>query len=586
MGRSEDLATRLAICVERFRERGAKDEQKAAFRSLLNLVNQVGLYLREDEQGVRMNGDPVNALALGALTHRLALHNVSEIRVPPRAPPAEVFALLQALAESPGPAGDDVASRLETAGATHVRVTVGPPGPETSGERSADGPTDAAGLGTEGLLRGDPMRDIRSSAADVAGVSGFTYDPDPPAAEQALPAVGGARASDLVFGGRPDPGPVRPRAPAAADPIAPQTPVSAGEAPGPAPPPDRSANVAPTEGDRPRLTPTIPPTRANLLAALEREPAGPQVGDVLAAIGQIVADAARAHEFEVALDILAKLIDLEQRVPESARRQYGIAFRRMFAKGLLVGLGELLGTPGQQAAASIVLQRAGPDGVEVMLDRLVTVQGMAERRALFDALRHLREGRTQLIPMLSDPKWFVVRNVAELIGELGVEEAVPGLAQLLNHADERVRKAAALALAKIGTRAASEPLRRALRDPSPEVRVQVAMGVGGPRAQGLAMPLVVALDEEKDEAVQRELLLALGRIGTADAVQALLKVAQPAGRVFGRKPVALRLAAVDALRIAGTPPAIGALEGLKADGDREIGAAAQAALAELKKRQK
>jgi HEAT repeat protein len=258
----------------------------------------------------------------------------------------------------------------------------------------------------------------------------------------------------------------------------------------------------------------------------------------------------------------------------------------MFSKGLLVGLGELLGTPGQQAAVSIVLQRAGPDGVEVMLDRLVTVQGMAERRTLFDALRHLREGRTQLIPMLTDPKWFVVRNVAELIGELGVEEAVPGLAQLLNHADERVRKAAALALAKIGTRAASEPLRRALRDPSPEVRVQVAMGVGGPRAQGLAMPLVVALDEEKDEAVQRELLLALGRIGTADAVQALLKVAQPAGRVFGRKPVALRLAAVDALRIAGTPPAIGALDGLKADGDREIGAAAQAALAELKRRQK
>lgn len=63
MSGSEDLATRLAICVERFREPGAKDEQKAAFRSLLNLVNQVGLYLREDEQGVRMNGDPVNALA-------------------------------------------------------------------------------------------------------------------------------------------------------------------------------------------------------------------------------------------------------------------------------------------------------------------------------------------------------------------------------------------------------------------------------------------------------------------------------------------------------------------------------------------
>src|SRR5213079_1433303 len=55
-------------------------------------------------------------------------------------------------------------------------------------------------------------------------------------------------------------------------------------------------------------------------------------------------------------------------------------------------------------------------------------------------------------------------------GELALEEAVPALAQQLEHEDERVRKAVALALAKIGSRAAAEPLRRALRDESPEVR--------------------------------------------------------------------------------------------------------------------
>src|SRR5437763_16230151 len=98
-----------------------------------------------------------------------------------------------------------------------------------------------------------------------------------------------------------------------------------------------------------------------------------------------------------------------------------------------------------------------------------------------------------------------------------MDDAVPALGKCLDHADERVRKAVGLALAKIGTRGAAEPLRRALRDRSQEVRMQVAVGIGGRKSSALAMPLVVAMEEEKDEAVVRELILALGRIGSPDA---------------------------------------------------------------------
>ncbi|HET7378433.1 MAG TPA: HEAT repeat domain-containing protein, partial [Gaiellales bacterium] len=129
-------------------------------------------------------------------------------------------------------------------------------------------------------------------------------------------------------------------------------------------------------------------------------------------------------------------------------------------------------------------------------------------------------------------------------------------------------------------------LRRALRDSSADVRRQAALGVGGRKASALAMPLVVALDDEKDPEVVRELIFALGRIGSPDAVQALIKLAQPSGKLFNRKPSVLRVTAVEALRVAGTPTAISALQSFAADGDKQVRAAVLNAMSELSAKQR
>jgi len=324
---------------------------------------------------------------------------------------------------------------------------------------------------------------------------------------------------------------------------------------------------------------------ADILAELQRKPTGPQVPDLLAVLGRQLETAMRANKLEQALTIVAGIVRAEQSIGEEARRrQYSIALKRMYTKPLLEGIAHLVPMPAQRDAALLALQRAGEGGVEVLLDLLVAAPTIDERRGIFQALTGMKEGTDQLVHMLGHHQWFVVRNVAELVGELGLEEAVPALARQLDHEDERVRKAVALALAKTGSRSAAEPLRRALKDRSPEVRIQAALGVGGRKASALAMPLVVAMGEEKDEAVEQELMLALGRIGSPDAVQALIKFAQPGGKLFGRKPTGLRVTAVEALRLAATPAAIGTLEGLGADSDKQVRAAAQAALRDLKQK--
>src|SRR5712671_1042499 len=596
----DNLAARFAQCVSLFRDPSAKTEQKKEFRALLGLLQDTAVTLRlaPGGAGIELNGVPCEAADLATLVERLDLHGIGEIVLPANPPPAQLFELLQALADQPG--AHDVTSRLAAAGADRIRIApAGPPpspsvaqrgpvaSPEDFGGRepvvpNPDTPVDrkSGALGTAGILRGESMRDIKS--VPLEGVPLVTHDPPPPKAADALPGVV-ARPSLRKESGEEllSLSSERHRAPEPPPALAP---------PPPAPDPPAVAKHEPAHAPASRATPAatvpLPPGAADVLAELERNSTAPNVGDLLAALIDNAAAATKLGRFEQVLGVIVGVIRVEEKVPETSgvRRQYGIAMRRFYTKPVLEGLSRLLAAPKHRAAAVTALQRGGAAGVEVLMDVLAAAPTVGERRAVFDALKHMTEGTDQLVHMLDHSEWFVVRNVAELIGELGMEDAVPALGKRLDHADERVRKAVGLALAKIGTRGAAEPLRRALRDRSQEVRMQVAVGIGGRKSSALAMPLVVAMEEEKDEAVVRELLLALGRIGSPDAVQALIKWAQPTGRFFGRKPSELRVAAVEALRLAATPAALGTLEGLSDDGDRAVREAASRAVTELKRK--
>jgi len=522
MASPQDFAALFARTLDLFRDPGAKEVQKAQFRMLAGLLKLQGVTLGVQDGRLMVNGTTLDG---NTLAQRLEFHSVKEITIPADSPVAEVFELLRALAEQPG--DEDIASRLKANGAKRIAVTMHTP-----------------------VLEAEPP------AIPVAPVRADT-----------LLTLQGARPR----------APVAPPAPPRG--TAPKTPVT-GEAED-VPDIVREANAA-HAAFSPAAAATQTP--AALIAQLGDRPDGPHVGDVLAILGRQLETAMKTNRVSQALAIVAGIARAEEQVSDATRRrQYSIALKRMYNKAFLESIAEVANHPSDRDDALLVLRRAGEDGVEVLLDLLVAAPTIEERRGIFMALTGMKEGTDQLVHMLGHHQWFVVRNVAELAGELGLEEAVPALAQQLAHEDERVRKAVALALAKIGSSGAAEPLRRALRDKSPEVRMQAALGVGR-KSSALAMPLVAAMEEEEDEGVERELILALGRIGSASAVQALIKFAQPGGRLFGRRPAALRAMAVEALRLAATPAAIGTLEGLTDDGDKEVRAAAHSALADLKRK--
>ena len=511
MATPQEFAALFARTLDLFRDPGAKEEQKARFRTLAGMLKAEGVAISAQDGRLLVNGA---ALDGGTLLQRLEFHSVKEIAIPADPPLSEMFELLRALADQP--VDEDIASRLRSSGATRVSVRM------------------------QTFVFGTPIAPLGKPRPNEA--------PEPPVTAPK----------------------VKPEAPPSA---------SGTE--------DIPEIVRESTAQSAGFSPAAATTRTttDLIAQLKDKPDGPHVGELLAVLGRQLETAMKTQRITQALMIVGGIVRAELQVSDaSRRRQYSIALKRMYSKTLLEAIAEVANHPTDREDALLVLRRAGEDGVEVLLDLLVAAPTIEERRGIFMALTGMKEGTDQLVHMLGHHQWFVVRNVAELAGELALDEAVPALAQQLDHDDERVRKAVAMALAKIGSSSAAEPLRRALRDKSPEVRMQAALGVGGRKSNALAMPLVVAMEEEEDEAVGRELILALGRIASTAAVQALIKFAQPGGRLFGRKPAGLRASAVEALRIAATPAAVGTLEGLMDDGDKQVRTAAQEALADLKRK--
>ncbi|HTK57016.1 MAG TPA: HEAT repeat domain-containing protein, partial [Gemmatimonadales bacterium] len=322
-----------------------------------------------------------------------------------------------------------------------------------------------------------------------------------------------------------------------------------------------------------------------LLIALERDPTGPQAGSILQELVGITDTKVQQEEWAEVAKVCAGIVRAETAaggVASQNARPFNLALKRIMPRRTLEETARQLSNKSAKADALVVLGRMGENATDVLLDLLVLAPTVDERRAYFDALVHSRRGSEQVVRMLDHHEWFVVRNIAELCGELKLESAIPELAKLLNHTEERVRKASVVALAKIGTSATVEPLRQALKDPVTSVRVQALVLIDGKHNRALALRIASMLGEEENipPEVQKEMCNALGRTATPEGVQALVRQANPPRKLLRKPPTQPRLWAVEGLRLASasSAPAKAALEQLKGDDDKEVAAAATKAL--------
>jgi len=207
--------------------------------------------------------------------------------------------------------------------------------------------------------------------------------------------------------------------------------------------------------------------------------------------------------------------------------------------------------------------------LDALADALAATQDRFARRAFVDTIVAFGEEAMPVVErMVGDARWFVVRNAATILGEIGSERAVELVTGTLGHPRARVRREAVLALAKIGGEDARRLVPGLLDDPDPDVRTTAAMAAGELGSEGALVPLLALADEESDPALVVALLRALGQLGDRAAVGVI--ETRAVGSFFRRPPTEVRIAAYRALHRIGGPHAKRVLTQAVEDRDPEV----------------
>jgi hypothetical protein len=111
-----------------------------------------------------------------------------------------------------------------------------------------------------------------------------------------------------------------------------------------------------------------------------------------------------------------------------------------------------------------------------ILGHLVTALGelehFASRKIVCDVLAERGADRIDTIGNgIFDKRWYVVRNIALVLGNIGGAKACQYLEKAVQHADERVRREVIEALVRMDPALANRILRRALEDDSVDLRL-------------------------------------------------------------------------------------------------------------------
>ncbi len=164
-----------------------------------------------------------------------------------------------------------------------------------------------------------------------------------------------------------------------------------------------------------------------------------------------------------------------------------------------------------------------------LIQRLCIAESLHIRKIIAGALtRTGKNGVPAIITMLKDERWYVVRNMVTILGEIAAPDSLNALQITARHPEPKVRKEVIKSLLKISPQAADKTLIELLKDQDNDVVRQAIYSLGAIRSRAAVAPLldIVSASDTflKEISVKKQAIMSLGRIGDRQATSVLLDI--------------------------------------------------------------
>ncbi|MGE4491164.1 MAG: HEAT repeat domain-containing protein [Syntrophotalea sp.] len=210
-----------------------------------------------------------------------------------------------------------------------------------------------------------------------------------------------------------------------------------------------------------------------------------------------------------------------------------------------------------------------------LIERLTEENDPLARKFLSTALVEIGTPAVpDLLRIMTDERWYVIRNIVAILGQIGSQHAVPYLKPLLWHKDLRIARESVRALARIGGAQALEALLQLIDSGQQDLYPQAIIALGimrDPMAVSKLVGIMTCRDPfRKKTEMKIAAIKALGRIGCIDAAPDLERMAKRRFFWSDRRRAALRIQAIAALGQIRAPASRPVLETISQERDQRI----------------
>jgi HEAT repeat protein len=308
-----------------------------------------------------------------------------------------------------------------------------------------------------------------------------------------------------------------------------------------------------------------------LLGMLKAEPRETEFLQLAREIIDAAEELKRQEAYENLLPVLEALLDVHasELRPTSQKEFIRYALEQIISGGMTTYLLDRIEE--RSAENEMMLDKLcatiGQTLAYPLIQRLCVAETLHARKTIATALTVSGEAAVPaLIPMLKDERWYVVRNMVTILGEIGSMEAVTALQMTARHAEPKVRKETIKSFMKINPKAAEPTLIALIDDEDSDVVRHAIYCLGASRSKAAVRRLqdIVTSSDPllKTLPLKKNALAALGKIGDRQATSALMDILVARGWLAPGRWQELKIAAATALGQLGDETAIGLLKKL------------------------